>query len=166
MHTHDALTHIRHTVSVPKLLHVLGSSPCANNEFLQKLDDISRDGITKVLYVDLSHNQWIQATLSVNKGGIGIRSVLSFAPSAFLVSAASTFNLRNPILSENFALTPDTSVTDTLAIWSGLSNNQTVNESQKITQKAWDDKVTDIQFKKLLDNATLPGDKARLLAIR
>ena len=57
-------------------------------------------------------------------------------------------------------------ITDTLAIWSELSCNQIVNESQNITQKTWDDKVTEIQFKKLLDNATLPEDKARRLAAR
>ena len=125
-----------------------------------------RDGLSKVLNVDLSHNQWIQATLSVNKSGIGIQSVVSLALSAFLASAATTLNLQNRILSENLALIPDTSVTDTLAIWSELSNNQIVTESQKITQKAWDDKVTDIQFKKMLDNATLPEGKTRLLAAR
>ena len=84
---------IHHSLSVPKLLHVLRSSPRVNNEFLKKFDDILRDGLSKVLNVDLSHNQWIQAILPVNKGGVGIRSVISLASSAFLASAASTFNL-------------------------------------------------------------------------
>ena len=134
--------------------------------FYKKIDDILRDGLSKFPNIDLSHNQWIQAALPVSKGGIGIRSVVSLAPSAFLASAASTFNPQNRILSENLALIPDTDVTDTLAIWSELSNNQIVNESKKITQKAWDDKVTEIEFKKLLDNATLLEDKVRLLAPR
>ena len=55
------------------------------------------------------------------QGGTGIRSVVYLAPSAFVASAASTFNLKNRILSENFALIPNTSVTDTLSIWSELS---------------------------------------------
>ena len=59
LHAHDALTLILYNVSVPKLLHVLRSSPCANNEFLQKIDDILRDGLSKVLNVDLSHNRRI-----------------------------------------------------------------------------------------------------------
>ena len=33
-------------------------------------------------------------------------------------------------------------------------------------QKAWDDKATDIQFKKLHGNATSPEDKARRLTAR
>ena len=134
LHVHDALALLRLSVSVPKLLHILRSSPCANNDFLQKFH-IFRDGLSKVLNVDLYHNKWIQATLPVNKGGIGLRSVVSLAPSAFLASAASTFNLQNCILSENFALIPDTSVTNTSAVHSELSNNQIVNESQKIMQK-------------------------------
>ena len=92
--------------------------------------------------------------------------MVSLAPCAFLATAASTFNRQNRILSENLALIPDISVTDTLAIWSELSNNQIINESQKITQKALDDKITDIQLKKLLNNATLPEGKARLLAAK
>ena len=72
LHAHDALTLIRHSVSVPKLLHVLRSSPCAKIEFLQKYDCILRDSNSRVLNLDLSHNQWIQATLLVNKDGIGI----------------------------------------------------------------------------------------------
>ena len=72
LHAHDALTLICYSISVPKLLHVLRSSQCANNEFLQKFDNILRDGLSKVLNVDLSHKQWIQATLPVNKGGVGI----------------------------------------------------------------------------------------------
>ena len=67
LRVHDALTLIRHSVSDPKLLHVLISLPCANNEFLLKCDDILRDGLSKGLNVDLSHNQRIQATLPVKK---------------------------------------------------------------------------------------------------
>ena len=37
---------------------------------------------------------------------------------------------------------------------------------KKIKQKAWDGKVTEIKFKKLLDNATLPECRARLLAAK
>ena len=95
-----------------------------------------RDDLSRVLNVDLSHNQWIQATLLLNKDGIGVRSVVSLAHSASLALAASTFNLENSIFLENLALIPDISVTDTLAIWSELFNNQIVNKSQKITHKA------------------------------
>ena len=57
LHAHDVLTFIRHSISVQKILHVLRSSPCANNEFVQKFDDILRDSLSKVLNVYLSHNQ-------------------------------------------------------------------------------------------------------------
>ena len=42
LNAHDAPTLFRHSVSIPKLLHVLRSSSCANNEFLLKFDDILR----------------------------------------------------------------------------------------------------------------------------
>ena len=51
-----------------------------------------------MMIMDLSENQWIQASLPVGDGGIGIRSAQMLAPSAFLASAASTPQLQQSIL--------------------------------------------------------------------
>jgi len=48
--------------------------------------------------VDLNDDQWLQASLPAGDGGLGIRSAEMLAPSAFLVSAASTLLLQQSIL--------------------------------------------------------------------
>ena len=44
--------------------------------------------------MQLSDNQWLQSSLPVREGGLGVRSVVSLAPSAFLASAVSTRPLQ------------------------------------------------------------------------
>ena len=48
--------------------------------------------------MDISDDQWIEASLPMHLGGLGVRSVEKLVPSAFLASANSTFSLENDIL--------------------------------------------------------------------
>jgi len=45
--------------------------------------------VQNALNVEMSDTQWQQATLSVREDGLGIRSAVMLAPSAFLASAAT-----------------------------------------------------------------------------
>jgi len=77
----------------------------------------------KVLNVDLNDDQWLQASLPVGEGGLGIRSAQMLAPSAFLASAASTSALQQSILPDSVSLLEDQSVTSTETRWSSLSGS-------------------------------------------
>ena len=88
---------LRNSLAMPKLLYTLRTSPCAGNPLLTKFDETLRDGLSSVLNVQLTDDQWIQASLPVQNGGLG-RSACTLAPSAFLVSAAATLELQNEIL--------------------------------------------------------------------
>jgi len=46
----------------------------------------------------MSDSQWLQASLPIKSGGLGIRRVSSLALPAFLASAATTILLQNEIL--------------------------------------------------------------------
>ena len=61
---------------------------------LREFDNTLRSGLTSILNVDLNENQW---TLPVGDGGLGIRSAQMLAHSAFLASAASTFQLQHAV---------------------------------------------------------------------
>jgi len=54
-------------------------SPC-----LQMLDDVQRKTLSSITNVRFGHNSWILATILVCWGGLGVRSVVDLAPSAFL----------------------------------------------------------------------------------
>ena len=44
-----------------------------------------RSGLTSILNVDLSENQWTQASLPVGDGGLGIRSAQMLAPGVMVI---------------------------------------------------------------------------------
>jgi len=61
--SHDALVILKHSLSIPSLLHNLRSSPCNGHPLLQVFDGELRKSLSSILNVDLDDNQWIQATL-------------------------------------------------------------------------------------------------------
>jgi len=64
---------------------------------LPKFDAVLRESLSTTLNIDLSANRWIQASLPVRWGGLGVRSFVSLAPSAYLASAASTGELTTSL---------------------------------------------------------------------
>ena len=69
---------------------------------LIKFDGFLRDSVQQITNSDLSDTKWIQASLPVRNGGLGIRRVTSLALSAIVVvaSAASTLSLQAYILAD------------------------------------------------------------------
>ena len=51
-----------------------------------------------ILNVDIINDEWLQESLPVRNGGIGIRSAEMLAPFALFTSAAFTLQLQNEIL--------------------------------------------------------------------
>jgi len=67
---------------------------------------------------DLSDTEWLQATLPVGDGGLGVRRVSMLALPAFLASAAGTSLLQHEILSDCAGLPDDPLVDSYTATWS------------------------------------------------
>ena len=66
---------------------------------LTVFDNLLREGINSITNSLLSDIQWLQASLPIRDGGLGIRLANSLAHSAVLASAASTSDLQHGILS-------------------------------------------------------------------
>ena len=88
----------RSLFSVPRLMHTLRCIPCAEHPSLTVFDNLLREGINSIINSLLSNIQWLQASLPIRDGGLGIRRATSLALSAFLASAASTSDLQHGIL--------------------------------------------------------------------
>jgi len=80
---HDALILLKASFSAPKMMHTMRCSPCANHPALVEYDNLVRKVICAITNLDLSDLQWLQASLPVKEGGLGVRRVTSLAPSAF-----------------------------------------------------------------------------------
>src|SRR6218665_3016456 len=86
LHSHDALILLRNGLSVPKLLYTMRSALCVDCPSLARFDSLLRSGLSSILNVELSDEKWLQASLPVKDGGLGIRSAATLALSAFLAS--------------------------------------------------------------------------------
>ena len=102
--------------------------------------------------------------------GLGIRSVSKLGPSAFLASAARSYELQSSILLRtNLPVTPaqghsDTAVDETLSIWQARYDAEQPDGSEAVKQRAWD--MTSVRAGKdiLWMNAEDSYTRARLLA--
>jgi len=94
-----ALILLRASFGAAKLTYMLRTAPCHGHPLLEKMDDQMRRGLEDILNVNLNDIQWMQATLPIRDGGLGVRRVAMLATSAYLASAASTRSLVGAILS-------------------------------------------------------------------
>jgi hypothetical protein len=164
---HDALILLRASFSAPKMLHTLRASPCSSHPALEKFDSILRNCISHICNTDLSDLQWIQASLPVRNGGLGIRRVSSLAPSAFLASAAGTRHLQDKIL-PRLQASPDSAVNQVLAVWSVRFSPASITCPMGTTagiQREWDKPCVAADISMLLSSLPERRDQARLLAV-
>ena len=73
LRAHDALVLLKNSISIPKLLYLLRTSNGYNHPLLLQFDTILKSGLSTILNVDFDETQWIQETLPVNDGGLGIQ---------------------------------------------------------------------------------------------
>ena len=142
----NALILLRSCLSAPKVIHILRCSPRVSHPSLQLFDSLLRstllssDHITNITShhitnSDFSDSQWLQASLPVRDGGLGVRRVSSLALPASLASAASTLSLQNEILS-GCAGSENTFFQTYLSSWSDSFGD--VLEALPAKQSIWD----------------------------
>ena len=95
--------------STPLLQHILRASSFYRHIFLSDFDILLQTALSKVCNISLSENQWLQNSLLIHSGGVGIRRLISLTSSAFLASAVGTQDLQYQILNINAQL-PDNDV--------------------------------------------------------
>ena len=76
---HNTLTLLKSSFSAPKIMHVLRCSPCHGHEALDKFNDLLRTGLGNITNLSTSDIQWIQASLPVSIGRLGVRFVCGIA---------------------------------------------------------------------------------------
>ena len=166
--SHDALTLLRHSLALPKLLHILRTSLAFSSPLLASYDDLLRSMISKITnnYLNQDDPAWLQATLPIGSGGLGIRSAVHLAPSAFLASADGTSFLVQQILPSRLLATTYKERKSAFLSWKENLPKDTSPPSPANThqQKAWDQPRVQHRFDSLISNASNPHTKARLLA--
>ena len=140
--------------------------PCFLSPALSKCDLVLKSVTSSVINVNLQDDDsaWLQASLPVNLGGLGIRSVGQLGLSAFLASAAASSSLINLILPSRFHIIPYSIAYMALFLWKQGHEQPPPQPDSSHRQKAWDLPRVEVAVQSLMDNAPDGRSRARLLA--
>ena len=166
MPAHDGLFLLKNALAIPKLMYILRTAPCFKSDKLNMYDVILRRALESILNVELKENCWIQATLPVKFGGLGLRSAVQLAPSAYLALAASTTDLANRLLPSHCRDTADPYLSDALICWRLQVDPETQIPLDDSKQRNWDSLCQINSADNLLQSSMDSADRARLLAAR
>jgi len=86
----DAPILLRASFSAHRVRNLLSCSPSVNKSSLQIFDDLLRSAVCHITNSAMYDIQWLQASMPIKQGGLGVRRVTSLAIPAFLASAAGT----------------------------------------------------------------------------
>ena len=171
MPSHDSLYLLRNVLTAPRLIYLLRTAPCTGSPELPKFDAVLRESLSTTLNIDLNDDRWNQASLPVRWGGLGIRSVVSLAPSAYLASAASTKDLTTSLLPARLQGIVDSGIAAAMSAWTQMATSTSSSviapcPPESPVQRVWDNQCCKIQADRLLEATDHGVDRARLLASR
>ena len=108
--------------------------------FPLRSDDCLREILGSVANTLLAPNSsaWVQATLPVKLGGLGIRDAVSVAPSAFLASSHSTAELVEAILPPHISAVPAPHLEEAMLFWSAGHSHPAPEGAAASWQKGWE----------------------------
>jgi hypothetical protein len=130
-------------------------------------NNVLRQSVTKICNVNFENdNSWIQATLPIKLGGLGLRDVNKLCYPAFLGSWNSSNQLSSLILSKSISQLNDQANEEAILNWSLITSIKPLDILTAIDQKIWDEKIHNISHKTLLDIISSDKDQARLLALK
>ena len=159
---HQALFLVKNCLGIPKMMYVLRCSPTFRcPAALAKWDETMRVALCCLTNTQLTADLWIQASLPVSKGGLGIRRVTDIALPAYLASVHRSRMLTEQIVPE---IEYDPLAEEVAAKWSAEVNADMPILEERWIQKRWDERATQQILDGLMGRANMT-DRARLLAV-
>ena len=87
---------LRKCFSLPKLSYTMRTVEPRPHQ--GKLDKAVRKNMERVLGVSMLDHQWLQATLLVAMGGLGLMSVATHAPGAYITSLGASSQIMEEVM--------------------------------------------------------------------
>ena len=162
--SHVEFVLLRSCLSLPKFNFCLRTcNPRDAAPSYEAFDGLLRDSLNSLLGTQVNHRQWIQASLPVSMGGIGIRNASPHAAGAYLVSLAHSLPLMQTIIPNGRA--PGNDVLQLLngrvAPSSAFSFDDLKDKAQSLVTHAIDLRIQEL----LISVALTSRDKARLACV-
>ena len=104
---HEALFLLRNSFGIPRLQYLLQALPCSSSTETSYFDEVVKEALISICNVSLNPGSWAQASLPVRWGGIGVRSTVDLAPSAFISSYLASSPIMNNLLPPWAMSSPD-----------------------------------------------------------
>ena len=151
---------IRQCAAFCKLVHLARSTPPSYiADGLALFDKDVRQCFSECTALDTSDIDWMQAQLSLSRGGLGLRSLAYHSVAAYLASLSSSgfdksFNLH---LSDSIALFNE-------LVPAADSITEELLATSNLRQHTLSSKIEDQQFQQLFDLSS-PAHRARLLSV-
>ena len=122
------------------LLHILRTSSTFKSSLLTLWDNLVLAIFSRITTINLCPEDpsWIQATLPVKSGGLGVRRASFLTPSAFLASADGASLLMQDLLPPQLSKSPYPKRDFTLNAWNQDLPPQTPVPASLSGQKAWE----------------------------
>ena len=163
---HDAILLLKHSFALPNLLYNLRTAPCFLSPVVQEYDGLLKSSLSGITNIHFGEDDpaWTQATLPVKMGGLGVRSAVQLAPSAFLASAVAASDLVHRIVPSHLQGSPLPHVCDAEDLWSEGDVQASPVGSAQHQQKAWDFPKASALAGSILESAPDSRSRSRLLA--
>ena len=125
LQAYDALCLLQNALAIPKVMHILRTAPIVSGHqlILDSFDCVLRSLLESICNIHLFEQNWIQASLPINLGGLGIRSVTMLAPSAFLASAAGTSSITLALIPPTCSPEPCPLKAEAVRLWKASSGS-------------------------------------------
>ena len=164
LQAHDAVYLLRNCFAIPKMLHLLRTSPTWKaTEELARFDCTVRQALQDICNIRLDDTMWSQASLPTSKGGLGVRQAVDLTLPAFLSSTHATKQLVLSLLPEA-ERTEDALIMEAMALWSERADCEPPPDHCRARQQVWDGVLTDKVHQDLLETTSDPCTTGRLLA--
>ncbi|XP_048479848.1 uncharacterized protein LOC125489131 [Plutella xylostella] len=161
---HMAFQIIRYSLFVPNFTYILRCSPIFKNKtILSDIDNLIQNSLSKILNLPFRDRDWLQASLPIRFGGIGVRKVSDVALPAFLSSTHSTLALYNKIIHPSLGVSEVSCCGEAKEAWQSICPGEALPENPH-SQRLWDEPKCLSTGRHLLETSPNNTERARLLA--
>ena len=156
-HPQDALLLLRNSLTIPKFLFILRSSPCFLSHVLDDIDSLLCRSLSSIANIAISESSqsWLQASLPISFGGLGVRRLRELSTSAFLSSIGRCLSLIGDLLPSQLQRIRVPFYDEALSMWQESTDALPPPPPLTVShlQKAWDSSLVESTFDTLLDNS-------------
>ena len=140
--------------------------PCHGNRILREIDLRMKACVESITNCRFDHSTFRQTSLPIKLGGLGVRRSEDLALPAFISSLVKCSTMVDSLLSQDDSDHFRTLMSNMITAWKAQDSR--LSEPLAIAQmfkKSWDFPMAKLHLADLIDNATNPRCKSRLLAV-